>query len=143
MRIGGVESGRRDMEILLNLAWASVAITAVCIWKRTETRASKERRLPFIALVMLIVVLFPVISVSDDLWSIQNPAETDTLQRRDYQHLASCTSLILPNVATASEAFFAQPDPIRFHLAANLRESFLSLAALAANEIANRPPPIA
>ena len=60
---------------------------------------------------MLLVILFPVISVSDDLWSVQNPAETDTCQRRDHRDLCSHTSfpavaaLPLPAVAELSFGF--------------------------------------
>jgi hypothetical protein len=72
------------MELFLNSAWALLAVAIVYLWLRLGRRAVSERQMSFVALVMLIVILFPVISVSDDLWSIQNPAETDTCQRRDH-----------------------------------------------------------
>jgi hypothetical protein len=73
------------MELFLNFAWALLAIASVCLWMRLERRAGVERRLPLIALALLIVILLPVISVSDDLQVLQNPAESDTFQcqRRD------------------------------------------------------------
>jgi hypothetical protein len=140
MRGRSVKSGR-SMEIVLNLAWALVAIAGVCLWERTETRTGRQRHLPCIALVMLIIILFPVISVSDDLWSIQNPAETDTCQRRD--HLTPCTHLIIPDVVSPPEAVFEQPEQNQQRLSATLREHLPISAIYASNEVANRPPPIA
>jgi hypothetical protein len=135
-----VESGQ-SVEIILNLAWALVAIGAICIWQRTETRVGRERHLPFIALVMLIVILFPVISVSDDLWSIQNPAETDTLQRRD--QLEPCTHFLLLPVATLCETVLAQPDPRPQRLTATLRVPLPVVTLYTSHQLANRPPPTA
>jgi len=97
------------MELFLNSAWALLAVAIVYLWLRLGRRAVSERQMSFVALVMLIVILFPVISVSDDLWSIQNPAETDTCQRRN--HMASCQHfdfspvVVLPEPAIAEHAF--------------------------------------
>lgn len=71
------------MELAFNFIWALVTIASLCLWFRFGCRKAAERRLSLIALIMLIAILFPVISVSDDLWSIQNPAETDTCLRRN------------------------------------------------------------
>ena len=94
------------MEFLLNSAWALLGILVVCFWFRSEHRTQPDRRLRFVSLVMLFVILFPVISVSDDLWSIQNPAETDTCQRRD--HVASSPHSTFPAIAAPPEPFFAE-----------------------------------
>jgi len=135
-----VESGQ-SVEIILNLAWALVAVAAICIWERKETRVGRERQLPFIALVMLIVILFPAISVSDDLWSIQNPAETDTLQRRD--QLVPCAHFLLPHLATLCEAVLARLDLRPQRLTAVLAVPVRPLAIYTASKLANRPPPFA
>ena len=93
------------MELILNLVWGFLAIASICLWARVERTDCAERRPQLVALLMLIVVLFPVISVSDDLWSIQNPAETDSVQRSD--QLASPTHSIFPAVATICISAFA------------------------------------
>ena len=58
------------MEQLLNLVWASVALAALCaFWlqQRTYQESSKVSYLKAsVALVTLLIMLFPVISVSDD-----------------------------------------------------------------------------
>jgi hypothetical protein len=85
------------MELFLNSAWALMAIAIVCHWLRFGRRAPADRRQSFFAALVLIAVLFPVISITDDLWSLHNPAETETFQRRD--HLVSSSHVIFPAVA--------------------------------------------
>ena len=95
----------------------------------------------FVALVMLIVILFPVISVSDDLWSIQNPAETDTCQRRD--HRVCCSHSIFPAIAALPEPVLAE---LRFgyqSIAVPHDRPFVDVENPALAPIQNRPPPAA
>lgn len=102
------------MEISLNLAW--VLLTALMLWQwlrsaplaRADGRArarTTDRRIQFVALVMLLLILFPVISVTDDLQAIQNPAETDCLQRRG--HACSTPHCVHPPVAAPPLPAFA------------------------------------
>jgi hypothetical protein len=96
---------------------------------------------PLVALIMLVVILFPVISVSDDLWSIQNPAETDGSPRRD--QLVSNFHSIVPDIASLPEAPFAERSPqfARADAVAQRVSSVFDDAVLTAIE--NRPPPVA
>jgi len=129
------------MEITLNLFWALLSVLIVCLWMRFESRTGASRRMSLIALVMLIVILFPVISVSDDLWSIQNPAETDTCLRRD--HLASCAHSIFPQMAALPEPAFAAPHLGFQRFIALLAQPPLAVGNPALDGIQNRPPPAA
>jgi hypothetical protein len=131
----------RSMEIFLNLAWACLAIVSVCLWMRFEHRTGAQRRLPLIALIMLLVILFPVISVSDDLWSIQNPAETDTCQRRN--QIAPSLHSILPVIATPLAPLFAQVNLHVRHFSASIDMPVEAYAIPALEGIDNRPPPAA
>ncbi len=76
------------MELSLNLAWLAVAVAMVSLWFRDRARPNFDKNLDtrrqLIAIAVLIAVLFPVISVSDDLLAIQNTSETDTYSRRDH-----------------------------------------------------------
>jgi hypothetical protein len=127
------------MELFLNSAWALVAISIACLWVRLEQRDKAERRLPFISMVMLILLLFPVISVSDDLQSLHNPAEADTYLRRDqlssFQHLYSPATAAPPQPAFAELSVCFQS----FVLPINTSPAHVSSPALDA--IQNRPPP--
>jgi len=112
-----------------------------CLWLRIGRRDQTSRRLPFIALVMLILLLFPVISVSDDLLSLQNPAETDTCQRRD--HLASSPHFLFPVVAALPEPLFAELSFGFQHVIAPLNLPVIAIDNPALDAIQNRPPPTA
>jgi hypothetical protein len=129
------------MEVLLNSVWALVAIAFVCLWFQPGRGRNADRRLSFIAVVMLIVILFPVISVSDDLWSIQNPAETDTCQRRD--HRASCPHAIFPAIAAISEFAGVELSFGFQHFSLPVRAPQLALDNPALDPIQVRPPPSA
>jgi hypothetical protein len=129
------------MEIILNLAWAMLALSSVCLWIRLERRTGTEKRLPVIALLMLIVVLFPVISVSDDLWSLQNPAETDVLSRRG--HPASSVNTVFPASAALCEPGFSGITLAVWHDDSLPTRPIYSRAAVPLSGIQNRPPPAA
>jgi hypothetical protein len=129
------------MELALNSLWVLVAAASVCLWFRLGRRLPADRRISFIALVMLIFVLFPVISVSDDLWSIQNPAETDTYQRRD--HLTNSPHSIFPVLAALPEPAIAELSFSFQRLSAPLNLPLPAIKNPALNPIQNRPPPAA
>jgi hypothetical protein len=129
------------MEILLNLAWTCLAILSLGLWMRFERRTGAQRRMPLIALVMLLVILFPVISVSDDLWSIQNPAETDTCQRRN--QIAPNLHSIFPALAAPFAPLFAQLNSDVQYFSAPVVLSTEKYAIPALEGIDNRPPPAA
>lgn len=129
------------MELALNLAWALSAIVIVCLWLRFAPQARASRRTQWVALAVLILILFPVISVTDDLQAVQNPAEVDSCLRRD--HAISHPHSIFPAVA-------ALPLPIQ----AELPFGFLQRVALGTapppsvdhpglRNLHNRPPPVA
>jgi hypothetical protein len=129
------------MEALLNFAWALMAIACLGLWFRFGRRTGVDRRASFVALVMLLVILFPVISVSDDLWAGQNPAETDTCQRRAHRDCCSHTSL---------QAVASLPLPVFAELSFGIHRFSVSLPPTqsvpdnpALAPIQNRPPPTA
>ncbi len=72
------------MELLLNIAWLAVALVIMCLWLARADKAGPERRQQLIAVAVLIAILFPVISVSDDLFAVQCATETDNYLRRDH-----------------------------------------------------------
>jgi hypothetical protein len=134
------------MELLLNLAWALLAALMLCLWlrfaQRTGTeRRMQDRRMQFVALALLLLILFPVISVTDDLQAIQNPAETDSCQRRD--HIVASPHSIFPAGAALPLPVFAELSfgILRIAAPGSLRAPVVDHPALA--PIQNRPPPAA
>jgi hypothetical protein len=129
------------MELFLNLAGAFVALAIVCLWLRWRPRAGGDRRTQVVALALLILILFPVISVTDDLLAAQNPAETDTLVRRDLiacaLHAASPLIAVLPEPPIAALPF----GSLRFAAPGTL--PLVAVDSPALDPIENRPPPTA
>ncbi len=73
------------MELLLNLAWLLLALPAYWLWRRgAETRLA--RRVTslqcLLALGCVLVLLFPVISASDDLHAMRAEMEDSSLSKR-------------------------------------------------------------
>src|SRR5271165_5809032 len=128
------------MEAVLNLAWVWLAAVMLCIWLRLTPCTATGQRTQFVALALLILILFPVISVTDDLQAIQNPAEADCCLRRD--HVVSSPSSAFSAVATLPPPAFAGL-PCAFLLST----AHCSLTAPTIDEpalvtIQNRPPPV-
>ena len=94
------------MELLLNLAWLLVAGTLVFLWLRGEGGNNPDQRRQLIAIAVLIAILFPVISVSDDLLAMQNASEADNSQRRDHL-IPSSIHPVQPALAMIAAAIFA------------------------------------
>ena len=134
------------METVLNLVWALLAALMFGFWLRLAPRTGPSWRIDstkiqFVALALLILLLFPVISVTDDLQAIQNPAETYSCQRRD--HICVTPHSILPAVVALPLPAFAGLSFVYIRMAA---PSSL-LAPVVANpnlaSVQKRPPPAA
>ena len=129
------------MELFLNLAWLLMALILISLWVLLKPQAEERRRNSVIALAMLIVVLFPVVSVSDDLWSVQNPAESDTSLRRD--HLSPSAHAAFPVVLGSPEAIFCGlENTLVFNRVLHQRPLITPQSRLP-ESIQNRPPPTA
>lgn len=78
------------MEFGFNLAWLilSLALSVAWAWSASRSTAGHAHRVSFLALVILIALLFPVVSISDDLHEDQakitseEPRYKDDLQHR-------------------------------------------------------------
>jgi hypothetical protein len=104
-REAGLES-ERMMEIILNLAWACCSIGLIVLWLRMRNSDPSTRRMQLMALAMVVLLLLPVISLSDDLLAMQAPAETDSGARRvtvpsEYPSVAAQPLMSLPEEALA------------------------------------------
>jgi hypothetical protein len=89
------------MELFLNLVW--LTLSAFLIWGYivfVPAPLKNRKATAIVALVLLILVLFPVISMTDDLAAISNPAEFDHFIRRDktplYLYSSVATLAIVP-----------------------------------------------
>ncbi len=129
------------MELTLNLAWMTLTALMLGLWMRHAPREGVSRRAQLIALAVIILILFPVISVTDDLMAAQNVAETDSCQRKDHvssdnhcAHFAIAHSF-LPTIAAL---YFGSEHVSVQHI---LPAPLVEIAAM--TPIQNRPPPLA
>jgi hypothetical protein len=70
------------MELLLNLVWVAIAVASFCVLLRKRGTESQYRTVPYakawLALACVLVLLFPVVSASDDLHPAQAVLEDAT-----------------------------------------------------------------
>ena len=87
------------MELLLNLLWLFLAMPAFWLWHYSRTAPEKRRSSPIhclLALGCLLVVLFPVISATDDLHAMRAEMEEPNGKRSicragsDRPHCSKC-----------------------------------------------------
>jgi hypothetical protein len=73
------------MELLLNLAWVLMGLPAYWLWRR-GAGARRERRVTalqfLLALGCVLVLLFPVISATDDLHAMRSEMEESSTSKR-------------------------------------------------------------
>jgi hypothetical protein len=128
------------MGLFENLVWVVFAIGGVCIWPWLGGRAFACRHRQLKAGVFQIVILYPVVSVSDDLRSMRNPKECGTGQRRgqghEYHHNEFAGSAELPVTAFGEGCIdfrcLDAPTPLR--VSANYGPSL--------DPLQSRPPPL-
>jgi hypothetical protein len=130
-----------NIELALNISWTVLSALAACFWLRYRPSGGKDWRIQLLALGMLIVVLFPVVSVSDDLFVAQNPALTEFSSFRKHIFSGSPSTLLasigLPVSTGWNFGFqfrgFATPS----------WDAFSARGACKRVAIKNRPPPAA
>jgi hypothetical protein len=86
------------MELVLNVAWLLLAVVMIFLWLRYAPRDGCNRRMQLVSLPVVIFILLPAISMTDDLLAAQNPAESDGCLRRDHDY--ANPQFIFPAVAT-------------------------------------------
>jgi len=68
------------MELVLNFAWLLMCVALVALWRhlghKKPVHGETSCAMQLVALGVVLLILFPVISVSDDLLMAQSPAET-------------------------------------------------------------------
>ena len=127
------------MELTLNLSWTALA-TAMCwIWARHARREGQGRWAQFVSLGLVLVIMFAVITIYDDMAMAQNPAETRCFQREDdlgaHEH-AHFHPVVASIPTPAAELTF---NTIRAAVPGNILVPTVKVPAL--SSIQNRPPP--
>ena len=115
------------MELLLNLAWMLLALPAVWLWRRGgDARVARRvtARQCLLALGCAVVLLFPVISATDDLHAMRAEMEESATSKRTVlqagseKHSTWVNRLQGPPALTASIAWAPAPEAGRFEISA-------------------------
>ena len=131
----------QGVENFLNLVWAALAIAMVCAWLREEN--GNDRRRQFIAILVLIAILLPAISISDDLMAVQKATETDTCVRRSQLLTSGAHPMAAPASKTLVNSVFQGIAIARLGYAWLPDSTVPRFDLPALNEIQSRPPPAA
>lgn len=130
------------MELALNLVWAATALAMLALWLRMPRHEHATRTRQALCLGVAILLLLPVISLSDDLVAAQTTTEQDVCLRRAHDGHTHQPHLCSTGCAqTAASPFeFQAPEsceilPARQAAACSSR-GFLRLPF-------SRPPPMA
>jgi len=105
-----------SMELTLNLAWLLLALPAYWLW-RGSNNAGAERKFSslqcLLALGCLLVILFPVISATDDLMAMRTEMEESPISKRSIHQTGNdkasawCPRLHVPPALPGTPVSFA------------------------------------
>lgn len=146
-RAPATDQERRDrynhsMELALNLVWMFTAVVLLGLWHRHAPRRGVGRLLQASALMALVLLLLPVVSVTDDLHFSAVASETELGHRREH-HLAPLPPI---HPAALPALFPARVDLVFFD---ELVQRVLPAPRPASTQsalpfsLAHRPPPVA
>jgi hypothetical protein len=128
------------VELILNLVWALVVTAALALWSVTHSRAKGAYGRQLLAMAMLLVILFPAISITDDLWAVRCPAETDVLVRR-YDGVPHHHGIVPGGAHALPATQFRPPDMLVLGEAAVPRPEYSFHEASSRFNLFIRPPP--
>jgi hypothetical protein len=84
------------MELLLNLIWLALALPGLWMWRKMPARVRNPhwfgRCRPFLLLACVLVLLFPVISATDDLHAMRPEIEESNPFNRQLKNSAGARS---------------------------------------------------
>lgn len=132
------------MELLLNLAWLLLALPAIWLWRASRPApAAKFKSLQcLLALACMLVILFPVVSATDDLHAMraemeESPAGKRTVRQANNDKTPTWKGQTPPALVSPTRLFIATIETWRPFVAPHLL-----LAASPAVELASRAPPV-
>ena len=70
------------MELLLNLFWVLLAVPAFCVWRiaKSSPGTKKQSHHSWLTLACILILLFPVVSATDDLQAMRPEMEESSSQ---------------------------------------------------------------
>jgi ABC-type Co2+ transport system permease subunit len=129
------------LEFALNLVWLVLAVASLALWGVHTLRGEEKigrnnlRWMSAIALVCILAVAFPVISMTDDLNS--NPALCETNKLKKWIAAESSEAVLLASVV----AKFVVPQPAAHYPSRTEPRVHFPLQELVWFTLDRRPPP--
>lgn len=134
------------MELLLNLTWLLLAMPAYWLW-RSSKGAAEGRRLTALqclfSLACALVILFPVISATDDLCVMRAEIEESPSTKRSICHKSTqriCPGKWLGQPSLALSSSFSVPADDAWHLPPTSARALTSAPAI--ERTGRAPPPL-
>jgi hypothetical protein len=127
------------MELFLNFVWVLLFIPAWWVWRRNGQNFNSVRC--FLTLACVLVILFPVISATDDLHAAPQAMEESSSTKRTLKH---------GNLDKAQNHFYSPPArvtlaaafPLLDELRANVPDTPFSLPEIrGSGVVSDRAPP--
>ena len=129
------------MELLLNLAWLLLALPAYWLWQNSRAPHSRRRfssRQCLLALGCALVVLFPVVSATDDLHALCAAFEESPLSKRSVRQSVSEKAPAQAHQALVSTAVFTTAHAEFWYRGPS--SSYVALSTPAIYETGRAPP---
>jgi hypothetical protein len=96
------------MELLLNLLWLTLALPAIWMWHHKSVRAKDwrwfDRIRPFVLFGCVLMLLFPVVSATDDLHAMRQEMEESSSSKKLVKQAVGDKSLTRLSTAGALPA---------------------------------------
>lgn len=98
------------MELLLNLFWLTLALPAIWVWRHESVYVRDcrnfDRIRPFVLLGCVLLLLFPVVSATDDLHALRQEIEESSPSKRLVRQAVGDKCLTRLSIASTLPALF-------------------------------------
>ena len=132
------------VELFLNLAWAALSIFLVAGWVWSIRKGHTEFEwTTLVALLLLLVLLFPAISMTDDRMAMSTPVELEHMMRASEGHHSQIAVLGLFSLLGAIFLVLLKLAAPLFYLRLRPRDFAERLLAGFIRAFGVRPPPVA
>ena len=134
------------MELLLNLVWLLLAFPAFWVWRIAKDRPGPSQQFPYcwLTLACILILLFPVVSATDDLQAIRPEMEEassqDALGTPHHGKLLASVRTACDSFASPATLCSVRPEPAISRLVA--QPTMLPSANLLVTTRAGRAPPL-
>lgn len=119
------------MELILNLLWAGLAIALLLLWRRFGPLEGRKGIVALLALVCVICILFPIVSMTDDLNA--SLADPETVKMAVVPHILAANGLW---------GMVYDPHATRFHHQVEIQADYLPpIHSYLSFLLTRRPPP--